>query len=83
MLTHACQLRMEQRELACAFPSRGHRSTPPFSLLPAPRTNMKLSQAGVVQAGAAAIKVDDKYAHMAKAQVAAATTGAADAAWDD
>ena len=47
------------------------------------RTNMKLSAQGVVQSGAsAAVKVDDKYAFMAKASTTEAT-GAADAAWDD
>lgn len=47
-----------------------------------PRQNLKLSQQGVVQSGSAAVKVDDKYAFMAKAAPAAAT-GVADAAWDD
>lgn len=47
------------------------------------KTNMKLSTAGVVQTGgSAAVKVDDKYAFMAKA-TPAADAGAADAAWDD
>jgi hypothetical protein len=47
------------------------------------RTNMKLSTAGVVQTGgSAAVKVDDKYAFMAKA-TPAGDAGAADAAWDD
>ncbi len=32
--------------------------------------------------GAAVVKVDDKYAHMTKA-APAASTGTADAAWDD
>ncbi len=44
---------------------------------------MKLGQSGVVAAGAAAVKVDDKYAFMAKAQSGAVNSGAADAAWDD
>ena len=51
--------------------------------LRARRTNMKLSTAGVVQSGSsAAVKVDDKYAFMAKA-TPAGDAGAADAAWDD
>jgi len=46
------------------------------------KTNMKLSSQGVVQTGAAAVKVDDKYAFMAKA-AATTSAGVADAAWDD
>jgi hypothetical protein len=56
---------------------------------------MKMSAAGVVGGGGMAsaavaaptvpgVKVDDKYAFMAKAAAApAAMSGAADAAWDD
>ena len=45
------------------------------------RNNLKLSSQGVVQSGSAAVKVDDKFAFMAKA--APTSSGAADAAWDD
>lgn len=44
---------------------------------------MKLSSQGVVSTAAAAVKVDDKYAFMAKAQSLPSTAGVADAAWDD
>jgi hypothetical protein len=48
------------------------------------RSNLKLGAQGVVAAGSTAVKVDDKYAFMAKAQAApTAMSGAADAAWDD
>uniref|UniRef100_A0A7S0R4E0 RNA helicase n=1 Tax=Chlamydomonas leiostraca TaxID=1034604 RepID=A0A7S0R4E0_9CHLO len=62
------QARQEERALAAAF-----------------KSNMRMGgpAGGVVQAGAAAVKIDDgKYSHMAKA-AAVESSGAADAAWDD
>ncbi len=38
---------------------------------------------GMVQTGSGAVKVDDRYAHMATAAPTNAGTGVADAAWDD
>lgn len=61
------QARQEERALAAAFKTNLRMGGPP---------------GGVVQAGAAAVKIDDKYAHMAKAATVE-TSGAADAAWDD
>ena len=46
------------------------------------KSNMKLSQEGLVSSGSAAVKVDGKYAYMATAS-SIGTSGAADAAWDD
>jgi ATP-dependent RNA helicase DDX5/DBP2 len=52
------------------------------------KANLKLGTQGMVTqvgGGAAAVKVDDKYAYMATAASlsSAATAGNADAAWDD
>ncbi|KAJ9531203.1 P-loop containing nucleoside triphosphate hydrolase protein [Haematococcus lacustris] len=60
--------RQEERQLAAAF-----------------KSGAKLGAAAIVGSGAAALKADDKYAFMAKAAAAAApaSTGIADAAWDD
>jgi ATP-dependent RNA helicase DDX5/DBP2 len=48
------------------------------------KSNMKLTQEGLVTSGSgtAAVKVDGKYAYMATAS-SLGTSGAADAAWDD
>ena len=48
------------------------------------KSQLKMSSSGIVTGpgAAAAVKVDDKYAHMAAA-APSATVGAADAAWDD
>jgi ATP-dependent RNA helicase DDX5/DBP2 len=49
------------------------------------KANMKLSSEGLVtsSSGAAAVKVDSKYAYMATATSVGASSGVADAAWDD
>lgn len=46
------------------------------------REKMKMGSTGVVETGAASVKVDDRYAFMAKTD-ANQKAGAADSAWDD
>ncbi|GIL78706.1 hypothetical protein Vretimale_397 [Volvox reticuliferus] len=47
------------------------------------KSQLKMTSQGMLQTGAGAVKVDDKYAHMATAAPATAGSGVADAAWDD
>ncbi|MEW5298857.1 MAG: hypothetical protein WDW36_001934 [Sanguina aurantia] len=47
------------------------------------KSNLKMASSEVVQAGSASLKMDSRYAFMATASATAASSGAADAAWDD
>lgn len=58
----------------------------PCVLCPPPlllRSNLKMASSEIVQAGSASLKMDSRYAFMATASATAASSGAADAAWDD